>query len=119
MASSYYCVILCFSKGAFYPRTSLAQLLIMMLAINPLLVKRTSCEECTINENKYSRQSNEKLELSEEEMFKRGHMKPFGSHRPPDFVADELKYMISPEDFYMNYVVAHKPVVFKGKYIFY
>lgn len=48
-------------------------------------------------------------------MFKRGHMKPLGSHRPPDFTADELKYMISPEDFYMNYVVAHKPVVIKGE----
>jgi len=96
--------------GAFYPRTSLAPLVVILLAINPFIF----CEECTINENKYCRQSNEKLELSEEEMFKRGHMKPFGSHRPPDFYAEELKYMISPEDFYMNYVVAHKPVVIKG-----
>eukprot|EP00112_Aurelia_sp_Birch-Aquarium-sp1_P010423 Seg2224.2 transcript_id=Seg2224.2/GoldUCD/mRNA.D3Y31 product="Lysine-specific demethylase 8" protein_id=Seg2224.2/GoldUCD/D3Y31 len=47
-------------------------------------------------------------------MFKRGHMKPLGSHKPPDYYADVLEYMISPEDFYMNYVVAHKPVVIKG-----
>ena len=53
-------------------------------------------------------------ELTDEEMFKHGHMKPFGSHRPPDYVVEELPYMISPQDFYMNYVVKHKPVVFKG-----
>lgn len=47
-------------------------------------------------------------------MFQRGHMKPFGSHRPPDYIVEELPYMISPEDFYMNYVSKHKPVVFKG-----
>ena len=41
-------------------------------------------------------------------------MKPFGSHRPPDFTVEELPYMISPQDFYMNYVAKHKPVVFKG-----
>lgn len=55
-----------------------------------------------------------KNDLTEEEMFLRGHMKPFGSHRPPDFVVEELPYMISPEDFYMNYIIKHKPVVFKG-----
>lgn len=82
-----------------------------MLTIG-LLINSVSSEECSKHENKYNRESNE--ELSEEEMFRRGHMKPLGSHRPPDFYADELKYMISPEDFYMNYVVAHKPVVLKG-----
>lgn len=55
-----------------------------------------------------------KNDLTEEEMFLRGHMKPFGSHRPPDFAVEELPYMISPVDFYMNYVIKHKPVVFKG-----
>ena len=85
------------------------------MALSFYLVRNISCKECSSNENKYSQESNEKVELSEEEMFKLGHMKPFGSHRPPDFYADELKYMISPEDFYMNYVVAHKPVVLKGE----
>eukprot|EP00111_Clytia_hemisphaerica_P005460 TCONS_00015809-protein len=46
-------------------------------------------------------------------MFLNGHLKPFGSHRPPTKV-EELKYMISPEDFYMNFVIKHKPVLFKG-----
>lgn len=65
--------------------------------------------------NHYSEACNvEKDDLTNEEMFKRGHMKPFGSHRPPDYVVEELPYMISPQDFYMNYVVKHKPVVFKG-----
>ena len=41
-------------------------------------------------------------------------MKPFGSHRPPDKLIEELPFMISSEDFYMNYVIKHKPVVFKG-----
>ena len=85
------------------------------MALSFYLVRNVSCKECSSSENKYSQESNENVELSEEEMFKLGHMKPFGSHRPPDFYADELKYMISPEDFYMNYVVAHKPVVLKGE----
>ena len=70
-------------------------------------------KKCSSNENKYSHEAN--AEPSEEEMFKNGHLKPFGSHRPPDFYADEIPFMISPEDFYMNYVVKHKPVVLKGK----
>ena len=68
-------------------------------------------------ENKYSKEANEPpapAELTDEELFKRGHMKPFGSHRPPDHIAEEIPFMISPEDFYMNYVVKHKPVVLKG-----
>lgn len=40
-------------------------------------------------------------------------MKPFGSHRSP-IPVEKLKYMISPQDFYMNFVLKHKPVVFKG-----
>ena len=58
-----------------------------------------------------------KNELTEDETFQRGHMKPFGSHRPPDYLVEELPHMISPQDFYMNYVAKHKPVVFKGKLI--
>ena len=104
-------------QGAFHPQNCLVPLLVMIVTIF-YMAKNGSCKECTSNENKYSQESNEKHELSEEEMFKRGHMKPFGSHRPPDFYADELEYMISPEDFYMNYVVAHKPVVIKGELVF-
>ena len=55
-----------------------------------------------------------KNDLRTDEMFKRGHMKPFGSHQPPDFIVEELPYMISPQDFYMNYIAKHKLVVFKG-----
>ena len=65
--------------------------------------------------NQYSRQcNNEEEDLSDEVMFHRGHLKPFGSHRPPDEIVEQLPYMISPEDFYMSYVVKHKPVVLKG-----
>jgi hypothetical protein len=67
---------------------------------------------------KYSEQCNKQFqgvaENEESEMFRKGHLKPFGSHRAPDAMVEELKYMISPQDFYMNYVVKHKPVVFKG-----
>jgi len=42
-------------------------------------------------------------------------MKPFGSHRP-SMPVKKLEYMIAPEDFYMNFVVKHKPVVFKGMF---
>lgn len=69
--------------------------------------------------NQYSEACNvDKKDLTDEEMFQRGHMKPFGSHRPPDYIVEELQYMISPQDFYMNYVVKHKPVVFKGILLF-
>lgn len=69
--------------------------------------------------NLYSEACNvDKKELTDEEMFQCGHMKPFGSHRPPDHIVEELQYMISPQDFYMNYVVKHKPVVFKGILLF-
>ena len=69
--------------------------------------------------NQYSEACNiNKKDLTDEEMFQRGHMKPFGSHRPPDYIVEELQYMISPQDFYMNYVVKHKPVVLKGMLTF-
>ena len=61
-------------------------------------------ESCNINKN----------DLTSDEMFQRGHMKPFGWHRPPDYIVEELPYMISPQDFYMDYVAKHKPVVLKG-----
>ena len=63
---------------------------------------------CNHGENKYAGK-----EFTDEELFARGHLKPFGSHRPPEIV-EELSYMISPEDFYMKYVAKHKPVVIKG-----
>lgn len=87
-------------------------ILILFQIIHTQLINK----DCSQSGNRYSRAANEKIELTEEEMFKRGHMKPLGSHKPPDYYADVLEYMISPEDFYMNYVVAHKPVVIKGMY---
>ena len=68
--------------------------------------EQTQCQNSKCN--KYTLQ-----ELTEDELFISGHLKPFGSHRPPDIV-EELPFMISPEDFYMNYVIKHKPVVIKG-----
>ncbi|XP_070541818.1 uncharacterized protein [Ptychodera flava] len=53
-------------------------------------------------------------ELTREEMFARGHMKPFGAHRPPDGMVDEFPYMIAPEDFYQHFVSKHRPALFKG-----
>ncbi|XP_078608121.1 bifunctional peptidase and (3S)-lysyl hydroxylase Jmjd7-like [Branchiostoma floridae x Branchiostoma japonicum] len=53
-------------------------------------------------------------ELTKEQMFKNGHMKRFGAHRPPDHIVEELPYMIAPEDFHALYVSKHKPVVIKG-----
>ena len=65
--------------------------------------------DCKNSERKYMVQ-----ELTDAELFSRGHLKPFGSHRPPDEIVEELPFMISPQDFYMKYVVKHKPVVIKG-----
>lgn len=72
-------------------------------------IKLPSCE------NQYSESCNTgENDITVEEMFRNGHMKPFGSHHPPDFIVEELPYMISPQDFYMNFVAKHKPVVIKG-----
>ena len=62
-----------------------------------------------------SKESQQQQQLTDEEMFLRGHMKPFGAHRPPDAMVEELEYMISPQDFFMKYMVKHKPVVLKGE----
>lgn len=70
-------------------------------------------QKCSSNENKYNKESNTKL--SDEEMFKSGHLKPFGSHRPPSFYPQEMPFMISPEHFYMNFVIHHKPIIFRSK----
>lgn len=76
---------------------------------SPDHIKLPSCE------NQYSELCNAgENDITMEEMFKHGHMKPFGSHRPPDFIVEELPYMISPQEFYMNFVAKHKPVVIKG-----
>lgn len=65
--------------------------------------------------NKYSEGCNkDSTDDAANPMFEKGHLKPFGLHRPPDAMVEELKYSISPQDFYMNYVVHHKPVVLKG-----
>ena len=105
-----------FLQGLDHFQSCLATLaLLLLVGFHGVIV---TSEECSKDESKYSKESNEQVELSDEEMFKRGHLKPLGSHKPPDFYADVLKYMISPEDFYMNYVVAHKPVVIKGEQLF-
>ncbi|XP_006812090.1 bifunctional peptidase and arginyl-hydroxylase JMJD5-like [Saccoglossus kowalevskii] len=53
-------------------------------------------------------------DLSRDEMFARGHMKPFGAHRPPDGYVEEVPYMIASEDFYQHFVSKHRPILFKG-----
>ena len=42
-----------------------------------------------------------------------GHMRPLGSHRPPEAVA-RVSEMLSPEEFYWKYHQPHKPVVMEG-----
>ena len=96
--------------------------LFYVICINSVL-QTINCEagntaHCYSTNSKYEKVC-DKVELTDEEMFKRGHMRPFGSHRPPDHVADEIPFMISPEDFYMNYVVKHRPVVLKGEFKLY
>lgn len=92
--------------------------LLKMLSLSSLCCHKESSHHITLPscENQYSESCNTgENDVTTEEIFKRGHMKPFGSHRPPDFIVEELPYMISPQEFYMNFVAKHKPVVIKGK----
>lgn len=43
-----------------------------------------------------------------------GHMKPFGWHRDPDIVTDELQTVPHPTQFWEKYVSRNRPVVFRG-----
>lgn len=78
-------------------------------------------ETCTTNDANLCHLNSEQTakyvrkDLTDEEMFKNGHLKPFGSHQPPESNVEELPFMISPKDFYMKYVIKHRPVVIKGK----
>lgn len=65
--------------------------------------------------NQYSKVCNvDKKDFIDEEMFQRGYMKLFGLYRFFDYIVEEFQYMIFLQDFYMNYVVKYKLVVFKG-----
>lgn len=50
----------------------------------------------------------------ETELFRRGHMKPLGYHRPPERITEELAHMIAPEDFHQHYVARHRPVIIRN-----
>ncbi|XP_072036429.1 uncharacterized protein [Amphiura filiformis] len=43
-----------------------------------------------------------------------GHLKPLGSHRPPDVEIDELNEVPSPREFYEKYVKHGRAVIFRG-----
>lgn len=43
-----------------------------------------------------------------------GHLKPFGQHRKPDVVTQEISAVPHPAEFWETYVSKHKPVVFRG-----
>lgn len=43
-----------------------------------------------------------------------GHLKPLGSHQPPESPITVIHSIPSPKDFFENYVKTSKPVLFKG-----
>lgn len=43
-----------------------------------------------------------------------GHLKPFGQHREPDVVTQELDTVPHPLVFWETYVSQNRPVVFRG-----
>lgn len=43
-----------------------------------------------------------------------GHLKPFGQHRKPDVVTQEIIAVPHPAEFWETYVSKNKPVVFRG-----
>ncbi len=43
-----------------------------------------------------------------------GHLKPFGQHREPDVITEELQTVPHPAEFWRTYVSQNKPVVFRG-----
>ena len=44
----------------------------------------------------------------------RGHLKPLGSHQPPEGTIDSVEGYLNPDVFYKNHIRASKPVLFKG-----
>lgn len=52
------------------------------------------------------------LAFSNEELV--GHLKPFGQHRDPDVVTEELQTVPHPLEFWKTYVSQNRPVVFRG-----
>jgi len=44
----------------------------------------------------------------------KGHLQPLGSHRPKEGLIESLDYVPYPKEFYYNYVMASKAVIFKG-----
>eukprot|EP00118_Oscarella_pearsei_P022413 m.259317 g.259317 ORF g.259317 m.259317 type:complete len:300 (+) comp40416_c0_seq4:36-935(+) len=52
--------------------------------------------------------------VDKQTLYKRGHLKPFGYHRPPDRIVETLPFMLAPEDFHEHFVSKHRPVIFKG-----
>lgn len=43
-----------------------------------------------------------------------GHLKPFGGHRDPDVITDELDIVPHPTEFWEKYASKKRPVVFRG-----
>lgn len=43
-----------------------------------------------------------------------GHLKPFGHHRPPDVIIDELYDLPDPQTFWDEYVSLEKAAIFRG-----
>lgn len=43
-----------------------------------------------------------------------GHLRPLGSHQPPENSISVLNHIPSPREFFDNYVKPGKPVLFKG-----
>lgn len=43
-----------------------------------------------------------------------GHQKPFGAHREPDVVTEELQTVPHPIEFWEKYVSKNRPVVLRG-----
>ena len=44
----------------------------------------------------------------------RGHLEPFGSHRPAEGSIEQLDTLPSPEEFFYKYSQPGKPVLMKG-----
>ena len=43
-----------------------------------------------------------------------GHLQSLGSHRPKEGLIEKLDYVPYPRDFYYNYVLVSRAVIFKG-----
>ncbi|XP_065193061.1 lysine-specific demethylase 8-like [Sycon ciliatum] len=94
--------------------TSLGRMSLHPIPVGVLLVVIVSLALLHSSVKCSSEESTASSDIDKMAADRSGHLKPLGSHRPPDGDVEILDYVPHPIDFYENYVKASKPVLLRG-----